>query len=79
MSFVYCRSSWKSLSWFTKGSITGTKQGRVEEAGWRQRSRAVFCTGSQVWRVSSETGHLLCWLNGLQADVRLLVSWVWAG
>lgn len=33
MSFVYSRSSWKFLSWLTKGSITGTKQG--EE--WRRQ------------------------------------------
>lgn len=51
----------------------GTKWGgRIEEAGWRQKSRAVLMTGSQIWHVSPET-DLLCWLNGLQADVRLLV------
>lgn len=47
MSFVYCSSSWKSLSWFMKGNVMGTKQG--EE--WRRQDgdrRAELCSAQAL-------------------------------
>lgn len=73
MSFVYCSSSWKYLSWFTKGNVTGTKPGE----GLRRQDgdrRAELCS-AQVLKSGMRQLVSCAALMGF----RLPVCWVWAG